>query len=84
MWRRDQVAAAVVFAAAGAFSRFSFRHFETRWQIAIFWGAAIAYQAIVLPAVGRRGSPGGFGLDAMCAAVAIVCMKMRIEGIPVR
>ncbi|MGI4733241.1 MAG: hypothetical protein ACRYFW_16070 [Janthinobacterium lividum] len=71
---------AALFAAAGALSRFSFRTFETRWQILIFWAVVVAYQFGVRPLMGRRVSPRSAVLDAVTVAVAIVVVKVAIEG----
>ena len=71
---------AIVFAAAGAASRFSFRTFETRWQIAIFWAVVLAYQLLLRPATGRRLSIASTMLDLGCVAAAIIAMKVAIEG----
>lgn len=70
-----------MFALAGAASRFSFRHFETRWQIIIFWAFAAAYQFGVRPIIGRRGSVGELAVDCVAAGAAIVALKVAIEGV---
>ena len=79
-WTRHAFRAAFVFAAAGAVSRFTFRNFETRWQIAIFWAAVLAYQLLLRPATGRRVSIASTMLDLGCVAAAIIAMKVAIEG----
>lgn len=71
---------AAVFVAAGLLSRFTFRHFETRWQIVIFWGLVALYQLICRPAFGRRISLASMGLDLVAVTVAIIAMKVAIEG----
>ena len=71
---------AAVLALAGAASRFTFRLFETRWQILIFWGLVIAYQFGARPLLGKRVSPWSAALDGVCVAAAIVAVKVAIEG----
>lgn len=73
------IRAALILAGAGALSRFLFRHFETRWQIVIFWGVVLAYHGI-RRAMGLRFSPASLALDIMCVAVAVTAMKVAIEG----
>ena len=80
MLTRHAIRAALVLAAAGALSRFTFRNFETRWQIAIFGGAALACQLGARPALGKRISPASAALDVGCITVAIVAVKVAIEG----
>lgn len=80
MLTRHAVRAAIVFAGAGALSRFTFRSFETRWEIVIFSGGALAYQFVVRPALGKRVSPLSAALDVGCIALAVVAMKVAIEG----
>jgi len=71
---------AIVVGAAGLLSRFTFRHFETRWQILIFWGAVVAYQLALRPAFGKRISIPSTVLDLIIVTIAIVAMKVAIEG----
>ena len=78
-WTGHAFRAALVFAAAGAVSRFTFRHFETRWQIAIFCAMVLVYQLLLRPATGRRISIASTLLDLGCVTVAIIAMKVAIE-----
>ncbi|WP_174298337.1 hypothetical protein [Sphingomonas bacterium] len=71
--------AALILAGAGALSRFLFRYFETRWQIVVFWGVVLAYHG-VRRLVGLRFSAASAILDAGCVALAIIAMKVAIEG----
>ena len=80
MLTRHAVRGAILFAAAGALSRFTFRYFETRWQIVIFVTSAVAYQFVARPAVGKRISPLSAVLDVVCITAAIVATKLAIEG----
>lgn len=74
------VRGAILFAAAGALNRFTFRYFETRWEIVIFSGAALVYQFVARPAFGKRVSPVSASLDIACITAAIVATKVAIEG----
>ena len=80
MLTRHALRGALVFAAAGALSRFTFRLFETRWEIVIFSAVALAYQFVARPAFGRRVSPLSAALDVGCVVVAVVATKVAIEG----
>ena len=74
------VRAAILLAAAGILSRLTFRHFETRWQILIFWAVAAGYQLVLRPVMGRRVSAASLALDIGCVTLAIVATKVAIEG----
>lgn len=80
MLTRHAFRVAILFGGAGLLSRFVFRHFETRWQIVIFWALVAAYQLGVRPALGRRVSLGSLALDVTAVTAAIVVMKVAIEG----
>jgi predicted cobalt transporter CbtA len=74
------IRAAILLAGASVLSRLTFRHFETRWQILIFWGIVIAYQLALRPAFGRRISLPSTALDLLVVTVAIIGVKVAIEG----
>lgn len=80
MLTRHAARGAIVFGGAGALSRFTFRRFETRWEIAIFCAAALGYQLAVRPALGRRVSPATAALDLVCITGAVVAVKVAVEG----
>ena len=80
MLTRHAIRVAGLFAAAGALSRFTFRYVETRWEIVIFSGAAIAYQFVVRPALGKTRSLASAALDVGCITIAIVATKVAVEG----
>ena len=72
--------AALVFAVAGATSRFLLRHVETRWQIAAFCLVVVVYQAMIRPAAGHQFSWASTALDLISVTSAIIAMKAMIEG----
>lgn len=72
--------AAALLGGASILSRLTFRHFETRWQILIFWGIVFAYQLAARPAFGRRISPASTIFDLGVVTLAIVGVKVAIEG----
>lgn len=74
------IRAAMLLAIASILSRLTFRHFETRWQILIFWGIVLAYQLALRPAFGRRISLPSTALDLLVVTVAIIAVKLAIEG----
>jgi hypothetical protein len=80
MFTTHALRAAILFTAAGLLSRFTFRTFETRWQIVIFWGAVAVYQLALRPLFGKQISPLSTGLDLVCVTIAIIAMKIMIEG----
>ena len=80
MFTRHAFRVAALFVAAGLLSRFTFRLFETRWQILIFWGLVALYQLVLRPAFGRRVSPASMVLDLVAVTAAIIAMKFAIEG----
>jgi hypothetical protein len=80
MFTTHALRAAILFTAAGLLSRFTFRTFETRWQIVIFWVAVAVYQLVLRPLFGKQISPLSTGLDLACVTIAIVAMKIMIEG----
>lgn len=71
-----------IFALAGAVTRFLLRDTETRFQILGFWLAAIVV-TLFLPRP-SRASNGGWALllNGAAATVAIMLMKIAIEGPP--
>jgi len=80
VFTRHAFRVAILFMAAGLLSRFTFRLFQTRWQILIFWALIVAYQLILRPALGRRVSLASMALDLLAVTAAIVAMKVAIEG----
>ena len=80
MLTRHAFRVAIVFVAAGLLSRYMFQRFETRWQIVIFWGLVATYQLVLRPAFQRRVSLASTALDFVAVTVAIVVMKVAIEG----
>lgn len=80
MFTTHALRAAIIFTVAGLLSRFTFRTFETRWQIVIFWTAIAVYQFGLRPIFGKKISLLSTGLDVACVTIAIVAMKVMIEG----
>ena len=80
MLTRHAYRVAILFAGTGLVSRFLLRQTETRWQIIAFWLAIALYQLVLRPAFGRRLSLASFALDIAAVTVAIVAMKVAIEG----
>lgn len=80
MFTTHALRAAIIFTVAGLLSRFTFRTFETRWQIVIFWMAIAVYQLGLRPLFGKRVSVLSTGLDVACVTIAIIGMKVMIEG----
>jgi hypothetical protein len=77
---RHALRTAILFVGAGLLSRFSLRHFETRWQILIFWALVAGHQLVSRPLRGHRVSLPSLVLDLASVTVAIVAMKVAIEG----
>jgi predicted cobalt transporter CbtA len=74
------IQAALLLFAAGLLSRFTFQLFETRWQIMIFWGIVAGYQLALRPALGLRVSLPSMAVDLLAVTIAIVMMKVALEG----
>jgi hypothetical protein len=80
MFTSHFVRAAILLGTAGLLSRFTFRLVETRLQIVLFWGIVVIYQLVLRPAFGRRISAPSIVLDLVVVSVAIVGVKVAIEG----
>lgn len=80
MFTTHALRAAIILTVAGLLSRFTFRTFETRWQIVIFWMAIAVYQFGLRPLFGKKVSALSTALDVACVTIAIVAMKIMIEG----
>lgn len=80
MLTRHAFRVAIVIVAAGLLSRYMFQRFETRWQIVIFWGLVASYQLVWRPAFRQRVSLASTALDIVAVTIAIIVMKVVIEG----
>lgn len=73
---------AACFAIGGALSRNHFRTTQTRFQIVVATGSALAFEAVRRRVI--RSDPNAFGcmMNVCAAAAAMTAVKIRIEGRP--
>jgi hypothetical protein len=72
----------VGFAVAGALTRFNLLTVATRFQIAIFWLAALVLHAFVRRTYGPRLSTLALALNGLAGTIAIIATKWWLEGLP--
>jgi hypothetical protein len=72
----------VGFAVAGALTRFNLLTVSTRFQIAIFWLAALVLHAFVRRTYGPRLSTLALALNGVAGTIAIIATKWWLEGLP--
>ncbi|MGY2735422.1 hypothetical protein ACVWYO_003096 [Sphingomonas sp. UYP23] len=61
-------------------SGFLLRDVETRWQIVAFWSAIVIYELLIRPAVGKPVSIRSTMASLVAVTIAIVAMKVALEG----
>lgn len=71
----------VVFALLAAMFRYNVRFFESRGQFVVFVLLALLLEVAISGRVGRELRPRHVVLPAIAAAIAIVSVKWRLEGV---
>lgn len=78
MLRSRPLFVAAAFAIAAASTRFAFPKIESRVQIVGFWAAALVLQLVARP----RSSALALMLNGTAATLAIIAVKVALEGLP--
>jgi hypothetical protein len=82
MLTRHSIVAAVLLGVAALLSRFTFRDVETRVQLLVFWGIVVVYHLVLRMVFARPLSRASAAIHLVVVSVAIVGMKVAIEGLP--
>lgn len=80
--RTGYLATAICFALASAAARGMLRHLKTRVQIIVYLGVAAAFELPLRRRLRQRPSMAGFLINAAAILVAVIAVKIAIDGTP--
>jgi membrane protein implicated in regulation of membrane protease activity len=78
----QSIAVALAFGVAAAISRALLEMTKTRLQICVFIVVAMVFEMVGRRAIGQRASIRGFALNCIAIVIAMISVKIALEGPP--